>query len=174
MKINIPISLQEEIDWHVKRIIADVKLEAADSLKRVENWRDYVSDESLDISTDVCTAEDDANFYDFGNAKTCKLIHIVQELYPDNTALPSGSFYYPETGYMAWHTNSNEPCKRLYITHSDGESFFKYRDQDGEIVTEYDEVGLSIREFIIPDTSERLWHCVGSNCNRFSFGFRID
>lgn len=174
MKISIPTDLKEEVEWHVERIIAEVKSEAVESLKRVEDWRNYVSDDALDVAIDTPVAADNANFYDFGSTKTCKLIHIVQELYPNNDITPSGSFYYPETGYMGWHTNSNDPCKRLYITHSDGESFFKYRTNEGEIITEYDDEGLSVREFIIPDTDEQLWHCVGSNCNRFSFGFKIE
>jgi hypothetical protein len=77
---------------------------------------------------------------------------------------------------MGWHTNSDVPGTRLYVTYVEQQdmSFFRYKDIDtGEIVTDFDNQGITIREFCISDNPPYLWHCVGSECNRYSFGFRI-
>ena len=73
------------------------------------------------------------------------------------------------------YTNHLDPCKRLYIVYADEDkrSFFKY-EEDGKIITDFDDQGLTIREFDIPGSKPYFWHCVGSTCNRFSFGFRIE
>lgn len=177
MKKNIATNLLEEIEWSVSKIIPQVKYEAKLSgLKVVPEWQDYVSESALDTSVDVPTAEENKNMYNFGSDQTLKLTHVIQKIYPNNRVVSSGSFLYPETGYMGWHTNSDAPCRRLYVTYKEGEgeSFFRYLNEDGEVITDYDEPGISIREFDIPELPNQLWHCVGSNCNRYSFGFRID
>jgi len=88
----------------------------------------------------------------------------------------SGQFYYPPTGYMGWHTNAGAPCERFYITWAseDKKSFFRYYDYEkDEIITDYDDKGITIRQFNIPDRAPHLWHCVGSECDRLSIGFRV-
>ena len=87
-----------------------------------------------------------------------------------------GSFYYPPTGYMGWHTNCNVPGQRIYITWAseNKKSFFRYYDSEkNEIVTDYDNKGITIRQFTIPESAPHFWHCIGSKCDRFSFGFMI-
>ena len=87
-----------------------------------------------------------------------------------------GSFYYPPTGYMGWHTNCGTPGERFYITWAseDKKSFFRYYDNEkNEIVTDYDDKGITIRQFTIPKSAPYFWHCVGSECDRFSFGFMV-
>lgn len=101
-----------------------------------------------------------------------QFIHLLQEMYPDYGIINSGCFYYPPSGYMGWHTNSNAPCKRVYIVHSDGKSFFRYKNAAGEIVTEADENGVTIKEFDIPESGE-MWHCIYSSGDRVSVGFRL-
>ena len=88
----------------------------------------------------------------------------------------SGEHYYPRTGFMGWHTNASAPCERLYITYSDtGESFFRYYDEENdEIITDWDNPGLTFRLFPITDKPPHFWHCVGSNCNRISLGYRLN
>jgi hypothetical protein len=86
----------------------------------------------------------------------------------------SGHFWYPRGGYMGWHTNLRKPGWRLYLQYAEepGKSFFRYRDPgSGEIVTRVDAAwNLSLFE-IRPDAP--LWHCVYSETNRHSFGYRI-
>ena len=55
---------------------------------------------------------------------------------------------------------------------SDNKKIFRYL-KNGEIVTSYDNKGITIREFDIPEPPNYFWHCVGSECDRYSFGFKI-
>ena len=103
------------------------------------------------------------------------LISLIQKIYPLNKIKISGHWYYPNEGYIGWHTNHDQPnTKRLYITYAseDKKSFFRYLE-NGEIITCYDNKGITIREFNIPRPPNFFWHCVGSKCNRYSFGFKI-
>ena len=87
-----------------------------------------------------------------------------------------GQFYYPPTGFMGWHTNVNAPGERFYVTWASeaNKSFFRYYDDEkDEIITDYDDKGLTIRQFTIPTGKPYFWHCVGSECDRFSFGFMV-
>lgn len=108
---------------------------------------------------------------------TSRLTMFIAELFPKSYVSMNGHFLYPPGGYMGWHTNSDYPYKRVYITYSDGESFFKYKDvATGKIVTDYDDPGtVKVRLFHCGDKPENhLWHCIGSrDANRYSFGFRI-
>lgn len=86
----------------------------------------------------------------------------------------SGFFFYPENSYCGWHTNSDRPGERIYLTFSENgdKSFFRFRDPStGEIVTRHDETGWTINRFRVP-RDEPLWHCVGSFTRRISIGFR--
>lgn len=175
MKKNIATDLLEEIEWLVEKAVPKIQYKAKlDGIRRVEDWRCHVLDDSLNTTEDVATADINTNLYNFGVDETHKLLHVVKTLYPDNNVIGSGAFLYPPTGYMGWHTNSDSPGKRLYIVYcdEDNQSFFKYY-KDGKVITDYDKKGINIREFDIPEPPEYLWHCVGSNCNRYSFGFRI-
>lgn len=102
------------------------------------------------------------------------LISLVQKFYPHNKIKISGHWYYPNEGYIGWHTNCDRPSKRMYITYAseNKKSFFRYLE-NGEIITCYDNKGLTLREFDIPKMPQFFWHCVGSQCDRYSFGFKI-
>lgn len=104
-----------------------------------------------------------------------RLIRFLIPLYPKSSIVPSGNFLYPPGGYMGWHTNSDFPCKRVYITFAEqiNKSGFKYLDKTNKVVDDVDEQHITIREFDI-SSSEHLWHCVYSNTNRYSFGFRVE
>ena len=139
------------------------------------DWEEKTSAEYLDSlvwkDIDVCES---SNKYKFPKQMSDKLIHIVKELYPDKTVYSSGHFYYPPTGYMGWHTNYKMPEERLYITLASegGKSFFRYK-QGNEVVTDYDDAGLTIRRFTLSATRPYFWHCVGSDTDRYSFGYRL-
>ena len=56
----------------------------------------------------------------------------------------------------------------------DKKSFLKFQNPiTKEIITDYDDVGITIRKFYVTGKPPYFWHCVGSMCDRFSFGFRI-
>lgn len=89
-----------------------------------------------------------------------------------------GNFYYPHTGYMGWHTNSDVPGTRIYIAYSEEQngSYFKYVDRTEDtprIVTDWDNKGWTVRMFQpSANPKEYLWHCVGApHSARMSFGF---
>lgn len=108
------------------------------------------------------------------HATTMRLLHHIVEMYPGAFVSPSGNFLYPaEGGFMGWHTNSDVPCKRVYITFTaeQNKSFFRYRVGD-EIITSWDTDPVMVREFDI-SSSDPLWHCVYSETNRWSYGFRV-
>ena len=86
----------------------------------------------------------------------------------------TGFFWYPSGGYCGWHTNSNNTGERYYLVWAEesDKSFFRYRDSSTqEIVTNWDQSGWQLRNFTISET-DPVWHCVGSETNRISIGFK--
>lgn len=105
-----------------------------------------------------------------------KFSYFLQNKFHNCSIVQSGYFLYPKNGYMGWHTNADTPYLRCYITYSEnGDSYFKYRDPTTkEIIIDKDNVGWTSRYFNISDKEdELLWHCVYSNTNRISIGYRI-
>ena len=100
----------------------------------------------------------------------------IKKMANNENIKPSGYFIYPPSGFMGWHTNCNSPHIRLYITYAseDKKSFFRYRHPETkEIITDYDDKGITIRQFEVIDKPPYFWHCVGSDCIRISLGYRI-
>ena len=79
------------------------------------------------------------------------------------------------SGHMSWHTNCGFPGWRFYLVYNTDEntSFFRY-SKDDEIITEWEPKGWILNGFYASDCSNKLWHCVYTKTNRFSFGLRID
>jgi len=180
-----PPELKEEIRKIVEPSILKIKRNI--SVKHVNNAATFVDEKALTkqkekSESEINAARDRTNLKNFSkylervnSTAVDELTKIIKDVYPDMRVSLSGSFVYPDTGYMGWHTNHLDPCKRVYIVYADEgkRSFFKY-EEDGKIITDFDDQGLTIREFDIPSTKPYFWHCVGSTCNRFSFGFRIE
>ena len=101
---------------------------------------------------------------------------FAQDLFPNNKLISaSGRFHYPPKGYMGWHTNSNMEGWRVYATRSeeDNKSFFRYYDiYKREIITEWEKKGWNFRAFQVKKGNP-YWHCVYSDTDRYSFGFRF-
>ncbi len=111
----------------------------------------------------------------FNPNKFIKIRRILEHNYNARVIL-RGSFYYPPTGYMGWHTNCAAPGERFYMTWAseDKKSFFRYYDHEkDEIITDYDDKGLTVRQFKVTEAEPYFWHCVGSECDRFSYGFLV-
>jgi len=144
-------------------------------VRTVPDWQDNLTEESLYGYSDVPISKGNnlINFERLGVHR--KLTETVRQAFPDYEVSPSGFFHYPPTGYMGWHTNSDVPCKRLYLTWApcSGKSFFRYV-QDGQVVTDYDDEGITLRSFDITDKPPYLWHCVGSEVDRISIGYRLN
>lgn len=101
----------------------------------------------------------------------------VREVFEDGAGLavaPSGHFWYPPGSWMGWHTNSQAPGWRLYVSHAEepGRSFFRWRHpRTHEIVTSRD-AAWDVRLFRV--SRERpLWHAVLSDTHRFSLGYVV-
>ena len=103
-----------------------------------------------------------------------ELTALIQYTFADYHVRPSGQFYYPPDGYCGWHTNHDQPVERLYISYTPekNKSFFRYYE-DGKIVTDLDDEVICIRRFKCPEKEPYFWHCVGSETDRISFGFRL-
>lgn len=102
-----------------------------------------------------------------------RLIETFEAPYPLEVSR-SGHFWYPQGGYMGWHTNSGAPGWRIYITHAreSGKSFFRYREPDtGQVITSMDDE-WNVRAFRI-DPAIPLWHAVYSDTDRFSLGYIV-
>jgi len=179
------LEIKEKINALIEPVV--LKIKSNINVRYVNNAATFINKEALKDqkklqSSITNTADGKTNLKDFSgylerthlNVEK-DLINILKGIYPSTSISMSGSFYYPDTGYMGWHTNYQEPCKRLYIVYADmaGRSFFRYQEKR-KIITDFDDQGLTIREFDIPGTKPYFWHCVGSTCNRFSFGFRIE
>ena len=86
-----------------------------------------------------------------------------------------GNFYYPRLGFRSWHTNRFDPPGwRMYIVDVDvpRRSYFRVKvPLTGEIHTEWDEEGTA--NFFLIDPNRPLYHCVGSDSNRWSKGFKV-
>lgn len=93
---------------------------------------------------------------------------------PRNCLKNSGFFWYRPGDFMGWHTNANDPGTRVYVALSDqGTSFFRYYNEGKGICTDFDGLNkVTIRKFST-SPEDPLWHCVRSNCNRVSIGFKI-
>ena len=139
-----------------------------------DDWVNNLDIPSFDATIDIANSK---NFMKFDKRFANKLISKVKNIIGHDRVESSGHFIYPPTGYMGWHTNHTNPCIRLYITYAseDEKSFFRYRDRKTkEIITDYDNKGVTIRKFFIPKNKPYFWHCVGSMCDRISFGYRIN
>lgn len=143
-----------------------------------EKSAEYVSEQYLQkhLQGDIAIAQY-RHLYNFKQLNVNDaLVPSMQSMYPGYAIKSSGFFMYPaKYGFMSWHTNSNAPGKRIYIAYAQqpNKSFFRYYDaKQDKIITSYDEVGITVREFEVCQ-SDLLWHCVYSECDRFSFGCRV-
>lgn len=102
-----------------------------------------------------------------------QIYNTLSSIYPKCSILLSGHFFYPENGFMSWHTNDDSPGKRVYLTYTEfaGESFFKYFD-NGKIISDPDYEGWTCREFITGSETP-CWHSVFASKPRISIGFRV-
>ena len=139
------------------------------------NWQESLKKESFDDPLN--TSGKNRNMKSFDKKISEDLLPIVKKLVNHHHVFASGHYIYPPTGFMGWHTNYEMPCKRFYITYAseDKKSFFRYRHPETkEIITDYDDKGITLREFNVTQKPPYFWHCVGSDCIRISLGYRVN
>ena len=142
------------------------------------NASSYTSFEYMDtICSDIAVASEKKciKYIDLSTSDQFILKKSLSGLYPGCSITKGGFFIYPKGGYMGWHTNSNSPGKRVYISHvEDADKSFFRCIFNGKKITSYDKSGWNMREFDVGLNSEPLWHCVNAvNTSRISLGFRI-
>jgi hypothetical protein len=157
--------------------VDEIKLNHLKTHSLDEPCGDEVSDDQLyDMmkrEVDVAIAPNKKLFH-FSHDYNLKLIRFLMDSYPKASIIPSGNFIYPAGGFMGWHTNSDFPCKRVYVTVVDevNKSGFKYYE-NGVIYDDADDEKVIIREFGV-GSKKLFWHSVYSKTNRYSFGFRVE
>lgn len=128
------------------------------------------ADEPLDVNQ-----FNDIQKFEFDEWLRDKLKTAVFSIYNKHAIFISGHFLYKPEGFMGWHTNINSRGLRIYFVYADEhqKSFFRYWDDENkQIITDYDNKGWNVRLFNV--TRQRpFWHCVYSDTNRYSFGFRV-
>ena len=128
--------------------------------KVVPDWEKYVSKESLD------------EIYDKDVPKNLNknLIRVITRGGEPVESIEHGwtlsKLRFIDIAELEWLVQSAFPKKRVQ------KSFFRYYE-DGQIVTDYDKMGMNARKFTCPGESPYFWHCVGSECDRISFGFQL-
>ena len=176
-RIKVTTTLQKQLEDNIKfdEINHYIKKEGIYQTEFFKQWENEVSQEkliSIKLKNIIFDASDNKNLVRLPRKYAIRIKPIVKLLFPDKLIKTSGFFYYPKTGYMGWHTNYTLPNDRVYVTYSTGNSFFRYYDGE-KIITDYDDCGFTIRKFSISNRKPYFWHCVGSDCDRFSFGFRL-
>ncbi|MCK5360787.1 MAG: PqqD family protein [Gammaproteobacteria bacterium] len=86
----------------------------------------------------------------------------------------SGQVLYGAGSWLSWHTNEDKPGRRVYCNWSEkaDTNFFRYLNPDnGEIITEMEPAGWSVKSFYIPAPPEQLWHCLNAGSKRIGLGF---
>jgi hypothetical protein len=122
-------------------------------------------------------ATEDCNVLKFNNISFDFLSKSVSSMFSKKGVKRlglSGRIWYPENGFMGWHTNSNNQGYRLYCTYTkeSDKAFFRYCDPiTNELVTSWDRQGWNFRIFRIDE--KLLWHCVYSETDRFSIGYAL-
>ena len=177
----------EKIVKHIKPMCEHIKSFAMwdndnkQNIIEVPEWKDHIShDTFLELSSrkPILDTNESKNMFRADEAGMDHHINVIKNVLKTKYQVKvdrRGQFYYPPTGFMGWHTNVGAPGERFYVTWAseDNKSFFRYYDDEkDEIITDYDDKGLTVRQFTIPTGKPYFWHCVGSECDRFSFGFR--
>ena len=185
----LPLHQFNTIEQAINKDIVHIKelaFKAEEEHEYSPNWEEQISSKALSLLLDDPTnpipyhetsrkiSIKEKKSKNKRNYPSLVLTQTLKDIFPDYELKQSGCFYYPKGGFMGWHTNADRKEDRLYITFAeeDKQSFFRYY-KDGNIITDYDDKGITIRRFSVAGGPPFFWHCVGSNTNRFSFGYRI-
>lgn len=130
--------------------------------------------ETIKTKGDVLIAPNVHMYYMESFKDEAKVKLLAQGLFPNSELISiSGRFHYTPKGFMGWHTNSNMAGWRVYATRAeeDKKSFFRYY-KNNRVHTEWENKGWNFRAFQVIK-GQPYWHCVYTDCDRYSFGFRF-
>ena len=90
---------------------------------------------------------------------------------PKNDCINTGKMLYPKNGYMGWHNNARVGW-RIYCTYcvEEARSYFRYEDDNGELVDCLESKGWNFRFFYIRDTFSPFWHSIYTETERVAIG----
>lgn len=176
--IQEELNMMDQLDWDDPKYIRD-SFDPNKNLTYDPDQDFYDTEENSfgDLQTPSHLPDkSNRNHYtkEFGETIVNRIIEKMRSHYGKRVE-HRGTYSYHPGGRCGWHTNSNAPGKRIYLTwaEEDNKSFFKYFDNEmKQIVTKYDKKGWHVNEFIISD-EDLLWHYVGSETQRKSIGFLI-
>lgn len=106
------------------------------------------------------------NSFIYDNLEKCRQLLGAQ--------IVTNAIMYKPMTEMPWHTDYELPGTRIYYTFTVGESIFRYRNCEGSIVEDYDNLGWTTRKFKPGKEDNLLWHSVWTEKARFSFGFKFN
>ena len=140
--------IMEEGHEGFPKSIKGVDLLAHPSLQNAPEWKDIFQDVSFNFARELGCQQ---------NALCC---------------------FYPEDGFIGWHTNKDAPGHTILFTWSEtGDGFYRYRHKaSGEIITLPDKPGWVCRTGSYGDGKDygkEQWHCALTNEPRWSIGFYI-
>jgi hypothetical protein len=187
----LSIDIPDKLTTFVRQVLDEPERFCASACKRQDSVDPYTP--SLPILSDDFIRSRDKNLEGWNGVSltTARFKHVCQiPIPPMRVMVPvihqletilttsmqqiRGNFFYPEGGYMGWHTNSDLPGTRVYMSYAEQEnqSYFKYVNDDSIIISP-DVKGWTVRKFVVGNTDDtRLWHCISAHgCRRISFGF---
>lgn len=102
------------------------------------------------------------------------LTALISHLFENYHVRSLGQRYYPYMGFDGWQSGHEMPFECLYVNYTPevNKSFFRYYE-DGKIITDWDSEKIIIRRFKCPQEQPYFWHCVGSETDLLSYGFRL-
>ena len=131
---------------------------------------------ALNIAQATWTSEDVQTYDPHKTAHLRQLVKQVVKVGGRGTVVPTAQHLMKAPKcVMGWHTNVSGPGKRVYMVHAEksNKSYFKYFcNKTKKSVICKDQKGWQVRMFDISE-KQPLWHCVYSECDRISLGFRI-
>lgn len=115
-----------------------------------------------------------------------KTTESLSKLFGKDWITLRGFFYYPPKGYREWHTNAyhmypdqssqeEDFTWRAYFVKcdKDNQAWFKYIDPKTDKIEKLFDQDKIIRVFKLPKKTQ-LWHCIYSDCHRFSMGIQLN
>lgn len=169
MHKNIPTEFNNYLNLISNKYYSDYPQRYAGDAKTDTSYECY-----LQIQNNINNAEKSVyKPIELEEKEKINIIKHISNIYPKASITQSGNFFYPENGFMSWHTNQDTPGRRIYLSYvkEANKSIFKYIQNKKEYVS-HDFEGWNMREFNVTKNSP-FWHCVYTDTPRISLGFRV-
>lgn len=166
-----------DMDYSLTNITNNIFTEISNSILQYKNNFSFLSQGTKEQDTYSNCTNNPKNYYlaDLSTTECTPLpvkvevTDVINDIETSNLSCTLAS-YYPEEGFIGWHTNSNFSFFNAICTFSDlGKSGFKYLD--GNTVVEIqDNIGWSVKKTEWSSSSPTP-HFAFSDCNRITITF---